>query len=329
MTEQSTQSLKGVGLAALGFTAFSTHDALIKTLGDYSVFQIIFFAVLFSFVPFTLFLMLDRHERSMRPNVPGLVAIRSVCILGSTVSGFYAFSVLPMAEVYSLIFSAPILITILAIPVLGEKVKLIRWIAIILGMSGVVVVLQPGDTNLSLGHLAGFMAAVFLSVTSVVTRKIGSREHSVTLVVYPLMTNLFVTGIMMIWVYKPMPGMVLATLCGIGMLSVIGQTLLVQAYRASEAQFVAPVQYVQMLWAIFFGAIFFDEVLKQTTVLGASIIILSGLLFVWREVVASVTKPILRTRNLRSISGPQALSSEAEEAEDLQAESELSEPIAK
>lgn len=322
MTDQSTQSLKGVGFAALGFTAFSTHDALIKTLGDYSVFQIIFFAVLFSFVPFTLFLMLDKHERSMRPNVPGLVAIRSICILGSTVSGFYAFSVLPMAEVYSLIFSAPILITILAIPVLGEKVKLIRWIAIILGMSGVVVVLQPGDTNLALGHFAGFMAAVFLSVTSVVTRKIGSREHSVTLVVYPLMTNLFVTGIMMIWVYKPMPGMVLAILCGIGMLSVIGQTLLVQAYRASEAQFVAPVQYIQMLWAIFFGAIFFDEVLKQTTVLGASIIILSGLLFVWREVVASVTKPILRTRNLRSTSGPQALSSEAEEADELLAESE-------
>lgn len=327
MTEQSNHSFKGVGLAALGFTAFSTHDALIKTLSDFSVFQIIFFAVLFSFVPFTLFLMLNKREISMRPNVPVLVAVRSSCILGSTICGFYAFSVLPMAEVYSLIFSAPILITILAIPVLGERVKMIRWVAIILGMSGVVIVLQPGDTELSLGHLAGFMTAVFLSVTSVVTRKIGSREHSVTLVVYPLMTNLFVTGIMLIWVYKPMPGIALATLCGIGLLSVVGQTLLVLAYRASEAQFVAPVQYIQMLWAIGLGTLFFNETLKQTTVLGATIIILSGLLFVWREVVASVTKPILRTRNLRSISGPQALSSEAEKAEDLQAEHELEDSV--
>ncbi len=325
MTEHPPHSLKGVGFAALGFTAFSTHDALIKTLGDFSVFQIIFFAVLFSFVPFTLFLMLDKREISMRPNVPALIAVRCTCILGSTTSGFYAFSVLPMAEVYSLVFSAPILITILAIPVLGERVKMIRWIAIILGMSGVVVVLQPGNTELSLGHLSGFMAAVFLSITSVVTRKIGAREHSVTLIVYPLMTNLFVTGIIMIWVYKPMPGIALTTLCGIGMLSVLGQTLLVLAYRASEAQFVAPVQYIQMLWAIGFGSLFFNETLKQTTVLGATIIILSGLLFVWREVVASVTKPILRSRNLRSISGPQALSSEAEAAEDLQAEHDLAE----
>ncbi len=313
---ENNNPLLGPLFAVLGFAAFSTHDALIKTLGEYSVFQIIFFAVLFSFVPFTLFLMLDKQERSLRPNLPLLVAGRCIGILGSTISGFYAFSVLPMAEVYSLIFSAPILITLLAIPVLGEKVKLIRWIAIILGLAGVMVVLQPGDSELSLGHFAGFMAALFIATTAVITRKIGSREHSLTLIVYPLMVNFVVTGVALIWVYKPFSGLALTTVGGIGLLSVIGQSLLVQAYRRSQAQFIAPVQYSQMLWAVIFGSLFFNETLTNNVILGSTIIILSGLLFVWREVVSSVRKPILRTRNMRTISGPQATSYEAEKAEE-------------
>ena len=316
MHHSDNRPLLGPAFAALGFAVFSTHDALIKTLADYSVFQVVFFTVLFSFVPFTLVLMLDKRERSLRPRTPWLVAARCVSILGSTVFGFYAFSVLPMAEVYSLIFSAPIMITLLAIPVLGEKVKLFRWIAIILGMSGVVVVLQPGGTELTIGHLSGFLAALCISITAVVTRKIGSREHSFTLIVYPLMVNFIVTGIALIWVYKPFTGQALSTVGGIGLLSVIGQSLLVQAYRVSEAQFVAPVQYSQMLWAIVFGNLFFNETLTQNVILGSTIIILSGLLFVWREVVSSVRKPILRTRNVRTISGPQAASHEADKAEE-------------
>jgi len=271
--------------------------------------------VLFSFVPFTLFLAVDRTERSLRPRLPGLVALRCLFTAAGLLSVFYSFQNLPLAEVYSLLFSAPILITLLAIPILGERIKLIRWIAILLGMAGVLVVLQPGAGSLSVHHLAALMAAICVACSSIVTRKIGAREHSVTLVLYPMLTNVFVSGVIMSNSYVPMPGELLAKLALIGVLSVIAQTLMIYAYRISEAQFVAPMQYSQMLWALFFGAYVFGEEVSQSTLMGSAIIVLSGLLFIWRELVASVTQPVLNTRNMRLAGGPATRPAEADDAE--------------
>lgn len=280
-----------------------------------SVFQVAFFVVLFSFVPFSFFLAIDASERSLRPRLPGLVALRCLFSLGSLLCAFYAFRVLPLAQVYTLIFSAPIMITLLAIPVLGEKVRFIRWIAIILGMTGVLVALRPGQVPLSYGHLAALLAATFVACTSIVTRKIGAREHSVTLILYPMLVNIVFTGCCLIFVYQPMSGESLLTLAGVGLLSVIGQALMIHAYRISEAQFVAPMQYSQMIWAIVFGSLFFNESPDRFIIAGALIIIASGLLFLWRELMVSVTKPVLRTRNLRMSAGPQTAPSESDQSE--------------
>lgn len=304
--------MRGVGFALLAFATFSLHDALIKSIDAIPVFQIVFFVVLFSFVPFALFLAFDGTERSLRPRLPGLVALRCLFSVVGLLCVFHAFGTLPLAEVYSLLFAAPIMITLLAIPILGERVRLFRWFAILLGMLGVLIVLQPGGTSLSVNHLAAIGAASCTALTSVVTRKIGSREHSVTLILYPMLTNVVVTGIATVFVYVPIPGDVLLRLCAIGVLSVIAQSLMIQAYRASEAQFVAPMQYSQMLWALVYGALIFHESVDRTVLLGSAVIVCSGLLFIWRELVASVKQPVLRTRNTRLSGGPSARSAEAE-----------------
>lgn len=307
--------LRGVGLALLGFALFSMHDALIKSVGDIPVFQVAFFVVLFSFVPFALFLAIDGTKRSLRPTLPGLVALRCLFTVVGMLCAFHAFGNLPMAEVYSLLFAAPILITLLAIPILGERIHMIRWFAILLGMAGVLVVLRPGDTALTIHHLAAIGAAACVACTSVVTRLIGSREHSMTLIIYPMLTNVVVTGVATAFVYVPMPGEHLLRLCGVGLLSVIAQTLMIQAYRSTEAQFVAPMQYSQMLWALLYGMLIFDESIDSTVLLGSAVIVCSGLLFIWRELVASVQKPVLRTRNLRISGGPQTRPDEADRSE--------------
>jgi len=307
--------IRGAGLALLGFATFSLHDALIKSIQDVPVFQVVFFVVLFSFVPFALFLAFDGTERSLRPQLPGMVALRCIFSVTGLLCVFHAFGSLPMAEVYSLLFAAPILITLLAIPILGERVRLIRWFAILLGMLGVLIVLQPGSTTLSISHLAALGAASCTAIVSVVTRKIGSREHSVTLILYPMLANVVVTGVVTMFVYVPIPGDVLLRLCAIGVLSVTGQSLMIQAYRASEAQFVAPMQYSQMLWALIYGAIIFNESVDRTVLMGSAVIVCSGLLFIWRELVASVTKPVLRTRNVRMAGGPATRPMEADQHE--------------
>ena len=315
LESSGNNALRGIGLGLLGFAVFSIHDTLIKSIVGIPVFQTAFFAVLFSFVPFTLFLAFDGTERTLRPRLPLLVGLRCLFTVVGLLSVFYAFGNLPLAEVYSLLFAAPILITLLAIPILGERIRAIRWFAIILGMAGVLVVLKPGGTTFSIDHVVGLCAAASVALNSVVTRKIGSREHSVTLIIYPMLCNVIVTGIATIFVYVPMPGDVLLKLSTIGILSVAGQTLMIMAYRASEAQFVAPMQYSQMLWALIYGAFIFNETVDNTVLLGSTIIVCSGMLFIWRELVASVKQPVLRTRNMRMAGGPQTRSVEADQLE--------------
>lgn len=310
----SNTILRGAGYALVGFALFSLHDAVIKSIGGLHVFQIVFFVVLFSFVPFAVFIIIDRNERSLRPRFPGMVALRCLFTLVGLSSAFYAFGHLPMTEVYSLLFSTPIIITLLAIPILGERIRLIRWVAIFLGLCGVLVVLRPGYTELSGGHLAALMAALGSACASIVTRKIGAEEHPLTLVVYPMLTNIVVTGIALIFVYLPMSGEQLLKLGVVGVLSVIAQMMLIRAYRTSEAQYVAPMQYSQMLWAILYGTLVFGEVADRYVIAGSLIIIASGLLFIWRELAVSVSRPVLKTRNLRFSGGPQAISSETDSA---------------
>ena len=310
--DRHASPLAGAGLALIGFSVFSLHDVLVKSVGTVPTFQVVFFAVLFSFVPFSLYLALARPERSFRPQAPGLMGLRCLFTTAGLLSGFYAFNHLPLAEVYSLLFASPILITLLAIPLLGERVRAFRWFAILLGMVGVLIVLRPGSAEFSGGHLAAIACAASLSINSVITRLIGAREHAMTMILYPMLVNVLVSGLLTVFVYVPMPGEQLLKLVYIGALTVIGQTFLVIAYRKSEAQFIAPMQYSQMLWALLYGAFVFGETVDTTVLAGAGVIALSGLLFIWREVVASVTRPVLRTRNLRVAGGPQMRSHESE-----------------
>jgi len=300
-----SKPLSGVGLALIGFAVFSLHDALIKSVQGIPTFQVAFFAVLFSFVPFSLYLAVARPERSFRPQVPVLMALRCLFTTSGLLCGFYAFNHLPLAEAYSLLFSAPILITLLAIPLLGERVRAFRWFAILLGMAGVLIVLRPGSAPFEVGHLAAIGAAFSLAINSVITRLIGGREHALTMILYPMLANVLLTGLLTTLVYVPMPGEQLSRLAAIGALTVIGQTMLVMAYRKSEAQFVAPMQYSQMLWGLVYGALVFGEAVDTTVLAGAGVIVLSGLLFIWRELVTSVGRPVLQMRNLRVTGGPQ------------------------
>ena len=308
----SPNVMKGVGLALVGFAAFSLHDALTKSIDGLPVFQTVFFVVLFSFVPFTLRLALDPDKRSLRPRLPGLVALRCLFNVAGLLCAFSALELLPLAEVYSLMFSAPILITLLAIPFLGERVRLVRWIAIALGLLGVLIVLRPGASSLSLGHLLALGAAFCVASGAVVTRRIGAREDPLTLIIYPMFVNMLVCGSALVVVYVPMSGEALLKCAAIGVLSVVGQSFVIGAYRASEAQFVAPMQYSQMLWALLYGALIFDESVDSTVLLGASIIVFSGLLFIWRELRASISQPVLRTRHLRLSGGPSGPSHETD-----------------
>lgn len=310
MTDTNNSSqlpvIVGPFLALIGFLAFSVHDSLVKILPEYSVFQILFFAMLFGYVPFTVVRLLDKKPSSIKAVNTKLVLFRSFLLVGSVSSAFLAFSMLPMIDVYVLIFLSPIIISVLSIYFLGEKVYLFRWFAIIIGLVGVLIVLRPSVDTLTIGHLFGFLAALCSSTAAIISRKIAATESAAALMLFPLLTTILVTGCILPFVYKPMALADLGIMFLIGGLGLTGQFFNLFAYKTAPAAFVAPMQYSQIIWAVIFGTLFFDEVADKWEIIGSAITIFSGIIIVWREVVASKVRPTLSTRNTRMVSAAPA-----------------------
>ncbi|MDT0684409.1 DMT family transporter [Roseicyclus sp. F158] len=299
MSEPVHSNRSGALLALAAFAVWATHDLGVKYLGaSYSAVQIVFFSVLFNFPLATLMLISDPVDGHLRPIHPWWNLLRAISGVAGGVSAFYAFSTLPLTQVYALIFAAPLLVTILSVPILGETVRLKRWCAVVLGLCGVFVVLRPGATTLGLGHAAALVTAVGTALSAVIVRRIGREERSVVLILYPMLANVVVMGAALPFVYEPMPASHLGLLALISVMAFGATSLIIAAYKRGEAVIVAPMQYSQIIWATLYGALFFSERPDRWTMIGAGIIIASGIYIVLREGTAgaSENRPVLRMR---------------------------------
>ncbi|MCZ8077803.1 MAG: DMT family transporter [Fuscovulum sp.] len=292
-------NLRGALLSLAAFGIYATHDVVVKFLGsDYSAVQIIFFSGLLSFPLVTFMLLGDRRDENLVPRHPWWSLARAVSAVLTGVAGFFAFSQLPLAQAYAIFFAMPLLITLMAIPMLGERVGLRRGIAVVVGLIGVLVVLRPGEADLSLGHLAALSAAVTGALTSVIVRKIGAVERSAVLMLFPMLGNVLAMGAVLPFVYVPMPVAHLGLMGIIALFGFVAGLLVIKAYRTAPAIIVAPMQYSQILWAAFFGSVLFDETVDLYTAIGSAIIIASGIYIVLREGTPSVSenRPVLATK---------------------------------
>ena len=190
-----TGQTKGILIALAGFALYAAHDVLIKLLGgSYSPFQIVFFSVLFAFPLTSLMLIGEAEPATLRPVHPWWMVLRTTAVVIASGASFYAFSALPLADTYAILFSMPILVTLLAIPILGERIRLHRGLAILVGLIGVVIVLRPGDSALTLGHFAALVGASCSALAATIVRKTGRNERAVTLLLYPTLATFVVMG---------------------------------------------------------------------------------------------------------------------------------------
>ncbi len=301
--------LSAIFMALLGFALFSLHDAGVKVLGaHYSVIQISFFIILFSFVPLSVLIAGERRMENFRPRHPWLVGMRALCSMGSMMLAFYAFTTLPLSDAYALVFTAPVLVTVLAVPFLGETIRLARWSAVLVALCGVLIVMRPGFAEITLGHIAAFASAWLVATGAIIMRKVGPDERPITMILYPLMFNVVVMGALLPLSYKPMALEHLAMLAGMSVLSVAGQVCVLKAYSRAPATLVSPLQYTQILWGVTFSTLFFGAIPDSWVIVGLTIIIGSGLFILWRESRRGLdtTRPALRSRLLRPDHGPVA-----------------------
>ncbi|MEN3792530.1 DMT family transporter [Fulvimarina sp. MAC3] len=274
----------GILIAFAGYFAFACGDATLKAIGSgLPIFEIGFYTSLFAFLPALFTKRPDDNWRNVFiPNRPFLLALRVAFGVVGMLSAVVAFTTLPLAEAYALIFLLPIFVTVFSAVFLTEEIGWRRWSAVIAGLVGVILVVRPGFQELRPGHLAAISAAICGAGTVLVLRKIGSSERRVTLIGSVLLGAVVFNGVLMLPTYAdPMP--VMALLVFAGLCIGLGQTGLVFATRFAPASHVAPVQYSQIVWAAVLGALFFGEFPDAIAYAGMALIGFSGLFTFIRE----------------------------------------------
>lgn len=294
----SRSNLRAAALALTSMAIFSLHDVVIKTVGATNhAFQTLFFVALFSAPLVLLALARDGRGIQLVPNAPGWVALRTVFAVVSLALGMYAFAVLPLAQTYALLFTYPLWVTLLAVPLLGERIGIHRLAATLIGLGGVLIVLRPGETELSAGHFAALGGAFCTAVSGVIARRLGRSERTVVILFWPVLANLVVGALALPMVYRPISLTDLGLMASIAALSLLANAFFVAAYRAGEAAVVASMQYSQIVWAVFYGWLWFSETVDRPTLIGVAVIIAAGLYIVSREqkIEGPTSRPVITT----------------------------------
>jgi drug/metabolite transporter (DMT)-like permease len=276
----------GIILALAGYAVYAWGDGLIKGVGgQLSIFEIGFFNILFASV--FLFFLKPEGEQWLgfwRMERPWAVHARALSGLAAGVFSVYAFTTIPLAEVYALIFLAPLFVTLLSIVILKEKVGPWRWAAVFAGFAGIVLVVRPGFRALELGHLAALMVA-FLAAFTIILMRTLTEEKQTTMLGVLVGYGLIFNGIAAAATSSfAMPGLKLLGLLALsGACTAGGHRLQLLATRRSPANQIAPTHYSQIIWAVVIGATFFAEYPDWITLAGLAVVGGSGLLTLVRE----------------------------------------------
>jgi drug/metabolite transporter (DMT)-like permease len=275
----------GIILALAAYAVYAWGDGMIKAVGGrLSIFEIGFFNILFAGI--FLFFLKPEGERWLgfwRMERPWAVHARALSGLVAGVFGVYAFTTIPLAEVYALIFLAPLFVTLLSIVILKEKVGPWRWAAVVAGFAGVMLVVRPGFRALELGHFAALMVAFLAAFTIILMRSLAEEKQTTmlgVLVAYGLVFNGIAAAATSLTLPDPK---LLGLLALAGACTAAGHRLQLLATRRSPANQIAPTHYSQIVWAAVIGATFFAEYPDWITLAGLAVVGGAGLLTLVRE----------------------------------------------
>lgn len=210
--------------------------------------------------------------------------IRGIFLFGSTIFNFFALQYLQLAQTVSISFFGPMLITALAGPFLGEWAGWRRWMAVLVGFVGVLVITRPGMGEFGIGHLLSITAMTSQSIYVIMTRKMGATESSESLIFYSaLAPALLMLPAVPLYGSIPQQPIQWVLLLGLGFFGGVGHYLLIRAYKLATTSALAPYPYSQMLWMIALGWLIFGDLPDAWTLVGAGIIVSSGFYILHRE----------------------------------------------
>lgn len=248
-----------------------------------SVPQALFFRNFIGLVPVLFLIGRAKNWGLLKTKRPGGHFIRSFVGIMSMACFFTSFALLPLAEATAIHFAAPLILTALSVVLLKERVGKHRWAAVCIGLAAVLFMLGPAGNSNLLGSFVALGAAVLSAFAMIAIRKLGSTEHSLTIVFYFTAFSSLFTGIAMIFAWTPLDSRALLLLIGIGLSGGIGQIFLTYAYAHAPAAFVSPFNYLAIVFAAFFDILIWQEIPDWRIAVGSTIVIATGLYIVFRE----------------------------------------------
>ena len=275
----------GVFLSFASYAAYAVSDACVKFVnGALPPYETAFYGAVFGLIviPFV-----KRSEDSwfdiIRSQNWKMWLLRTVSAAIGVIGSVTAFTHLSMAEAFTLIFLQPLFVSILSMFFLKEPIGWRRWLAIIIGFLGVIIVLRPGFRSLNIGHIGAVFAGLSGAISIIILRIMGGKEKRISLYASGIIGSIIICGTLSIPTYVKPQNIEWIYLVGYGLLAALGAIFTMAAARRVPAIAIATPQYSQMIWAILFGYFIFHDHLDLPMVIGIILIMASSLLTFLRE----------------------------------------------
>ena len=274
---------QGIAWMLLSVLIAAGMDATSKYLAQsYPVMQIVWARYAFQAVPLMLVLA-PRLPQLMRTSRLGMQLVRSALLLGATVTFIYGLKRLPLTEASTILFLAPLIVTALSVPMLGERVGRRRWMAVVAGFIGAMIIIRPAGEVVNLWAVFPLATAFLYALYMVTTRQLSRTDSSLTTLVYTgLVGTLVMSAVVPFdWVAPDARGW--ALMVALGVMGSLNHFALIVAFRAAPAAVISPFDYSRLIWATALGYTIFGNLPDGWTILGAAVIVGAGLYVYRRE----------------------------------------------
>jgi drug/metabolite transporter (DMT)-like permease len=268
-------------------------DATVKWLTDgYPVAQIAFFRFLMSLLVTMLIAERMGGLATLKTRRPLGHIVRATLSLVTVLTFFQALALLPLADAIAITFAAPLFMTAFSVMFLRERVGVARWAAVVVGLLGVILILQPGGTGVSLGSLLALTSAVFYALAIISARQLTATESSHTILFYYALNVMTVCGVIGLlgelgvvasWKWAPMRFEDLWVFILMGLVGTFAQFCFNQAFRYGEVSMLAPIEYTALLWGIAYGLLLWHELPSVAVIAGALVIAGASIYIARRE----------------------------------------------
>jgi len=280
-----SRPLQGILLSCAAVVLFSSIDSLAKYLAvSHGVATILWVRYLTQSLLLAGWLLPRQGLRVLRVNCPGLQLLRGLSLLSISLLFLSALRYLPIGEATAVHFISPMLVILLAIPLLGERARLAQWLLVACGFAGVLIIVRPGSSLYTPAMLLPVASATCYALYQLLTRRIGSRDGAAATNLVTSLVGSAGMSLLLPLFWSGLPDWpALLAMAFLGALAVAGHMLLTFAFHCSSPVALAPFSYLQILFSVLYGVLLFDHLPDGGSLLGMGVIALSGLASAWLQ----------------------------------------------